>query len=458
LLRNQKTFAFNRYFLLGALLMSVALPFLEIPLAVEASSQMMEFSTYQTVIDEVTLKHPDETPVQSINRELPWSWSQLLYGIYIVGVLIMVARFMRSLVFLFQIRHSSECIRESGSAIIINPSIAQPFSFFRWMYFRNHEQRLDQDLYNHELAHTSNWHSVDIMLIELIMILLWFHPIIYLYRSSIALNHEYIADSQVVNGSKSTASYFQKMLSIAYQPMQLTLVSNFSFVSLKNRLVMIKKPKSSKQAKFPRISIALGVALLLVGMFAFSFTPAIPEPNKEFVVIIDAGHGGEDPGTSTDHGIEEKLIVANISQKVRDKLSTSKNIKVILTRDGDDYLKLSERVANTESADLFLSLHVESHQQKDQKSALAIYYDRNDLSVKAKNIAQITSNEMQNCGKDCKVGYSDYFVLVNSKCPAVMLNVGYLSNEEDAAYLSSDVGQDEIAEQVARAIKIAAIE
>lgn len=139
-------------------------------------------------------------------------------------------------------------------------------------------------------------------------------------------------------------------------------------------------------------------------------------------------------------------------------MSASKNIKVILTREGDDYLKLSERVANTESADLFLSLHVESHQQKDQKSALAIYYDRNDLSEKAKNIAQITSNEMQNCGKDCKVGYSDYFVLVNSKCPAVMLNVGYLSNEEDAAYLSSDVGQDEIAEQVARAIKIAAIE
>ena len=81
---------------------------------------------------------------------------------------------------------------------------------------------------------------------------------------------------------------------------------------------------------------------------------------KIFTVIIDAGHGGKDPGTTGTTGIYERGIVLSIAQKLRDFLSKEySDVKVVMTRDKDEFIELKERgnIANSEGGNLFVSIH-----------------------------------------------------------------------------------------------------
>ena len=84
---------------------------------------------------------------------------------------------------------------------------------------------------------------------------------------------------------------------------------------------------------------------------------------KPFVVVLDAGHGGKDPGRPTSYGYKEKDIVLDIVLKVGNLLETIDDIKVIYTRKSDVFLELRERanIANKADADLFVSIHCNAH-------------------------------------------------------------------------------------------------
>ena len=188
--------------------------------------------------------------------------------------------------------------------------------------------------------------------------------------------------------------------------------------------------------------IAVATFLILV-----SFTPK----NKK-TVILDVGHGGTDRG-SIHNELSEKDIVLSIAKKVQD-LNKDKQLNLILTRDIDHFVSLNNRVnlANEKAADLLLSLHA-NYTGKTDVSGFEIFIKENALTEESLALAKAIETTYPDQIKKRKVTVANITVLKNSECPSALLELGFMSNESDRNYLTSEDGQWEIAQAIYRAIK-----
>lgn len=180
------------------------------------------------------------------------------------------------------------------------------------------------------------------------------------------------------------------------------------------------------------------------------------------VIIIDAGHGGEDGGAIGNNGVIEKDLNLSIARDLRDML-ISCGYTVIMTRDGDkmlydpnsDYkgrkkaLDLAERVkiANSYENSIFISIHMNSFPQ-EQYSGLQVYYSKNSPLSKdlADNIQTLIRDSLQpNNDRKTKQAGSNIFVLDRISDPAVLIECGFLSNPNECAELSKKEYRQELA-------------
>jgi N-acetylmuramoyl-L-alanine amidase len=236
---------------------------------------------------------------------------------------------------------------------------------------------------------------------------------------------------------------------------------------------------------------------------------ARPEKKGVFTVVIDAGHGGKDPGAIGklgDQDVMEKVATLQVARKIRDELSKHKGIKVVMTRDKDVFLELGERtkVANDAKGELFVSLHCNSlplnSKRRDEVDGFMVYLlreakDENDRAIERRENAVIKFETgerakkqsldpvewmmlehqlnlytkeserfaglvVQNLSKEGTVekertgaGQAGFFVLVGALMPSVLIEMGYVSNPRDAVTLSDPAKQQHIAEQIAKAIE-----
>lgn len=238
-----------------------------------------------------------------------------------------------------------------------------------------------------------------------------------------------------------------------------------------------------------------------IGLFsmAHASNKSTPDPVKPFVVVLDAGHGGKDPG-NLGNGYMEKIIALKIALKAGDLLEANQDIKVIYTRDSDHFVDLFKRgeIANKAKADLFISIHCDSHTSNAhgagtfvlglhankrnfevaKKENSAIYlednfeeryaqYDINspesvigftimqeeflDQSIQlAKGMQDRFANQLKR--NDRKVKQAGFIVLHQTFMPSVLVEAGFLTNPSEGAYLNSKKGQEQIAKAIAEAV------
>ncbi|MDR0270680.1 N-acetylmuramoyl-L-alanine amidase family protein [Paenibacillus sp.] len=169
-------------------------------------------------------------------------------------------------------------------------------------------------------------------------------------------------------------------------------------------------------------------------------------------VVIDAGHGAKDPGTTGITGKKEKNFNLALALKVGKILKQDPNLNVVLTRSDDTFLELSERakIANDLKADVFVAIHANSA-GSSAASGSETYYQR-DASKALANVMHkhlVQAAGLPNRG----VKYGNFHVIRETKMPAVLLEVGYLSNKNDEASLFSESFQQRVAQGVADGIK-----
>ena len=219
---------------------------------------------------------------------------------------------------------------------------------------------------------------------------------------------------------------------------------------------------------------------------------------NEFVVVVDAGHGGKDPG-NRGNGYYEKNIALKIALNVGEALSNN-GVKVVYTRKRDVFVDLYKRakIANDANADLFISIHCDAHNSNAygagtfvlglhanernfkiaQKENSVIYMEENyeqkydgfdpnnpesvislvlmqeeylEQSIVAANyIQEFFVNDLNR--KDRKVKQAGFLVLRNTYMPSVLIETGFLTNKTEGKYLNSTKGQNEISSSVSKAI------
>jgi N-acetylmuramoyl-L-alanine amidase len=192
-------------------------------------------------------------------------------------------------------------------------------------------------------------------------------------------------------------------------------------------------------------SIPLFLAFATIVSFAF-VKPNSKEP-KQINVVIDAGHGGSDFG-ATSSSATEKQIVEQITNKIK-FLNKNENVSVHVTRIGDEFLSLSDRSAiiNKIKPDLVLSLHV-NKSSNVAKSGMEFYIANESITnEKSNEIANELRNKfIQKTNlKSSEIKKAPFFILKKSEVPAVLVELGYMSNLTDREYLTNDLEQNKIA-------------
>ena len=170
------------------------------------------------------------------------------------------------------------------------------------------------------------------------------------------------------------------------------------------------------------------------------------------IVVIDAGHGDGDPGAIGVTGKKEKDFNLAIALKVEKLMKKEQNIDVVLTRSDDTFLELKERakIANDLNADVFISIHANAS-SSSSASGTETYYKKEDskafAAIMQKYLAQATG--LNNRG----VKYGNFHVIRETKMPAILLEVGYLSNKKDEQTIFTESVQNKVAEAVVKATK-----
>ncbi|WP_054957382.1 N-acetylmuramoyl-L-alanine amidase family protein [Paenibacillus dakarensis] len=195
-----------------------------------------------------------------------------------------------------------------------------------------------------------------------------------------------------------------------------------------------------------------GSSVFIVDLNATSTSPAPPPgAGSKKLVVIDAGHGAHDPGAVSSSNRREKDFALALALKVGKLLERENNIDVVLTRSNDTFLELRDRakIANNLKADAFVSIHANSG--PSAASGTETYYERVSSVALANTIHK---HMIKATGlKDRGVKYGNFHVIRETTMPAVLLEVGFISNKNDEAKLFNSTFQNRVAESIVVGLK-----
>ncbi|MFR8990523.1 MAG: N-acetylmuramoyl-L-alanine amidase family protein [Fusobacterium sp.] len=214
-------------------------------------------------------------------------------------------------------------------------------------------------------------------------------------------------------------------------------------------------------------------------------------PKKQFTIAIDAGHGGKDPGAIGFKKYYEKTVVLAVSRYLRDELK--KDFNVVMTRDSDRFINLSERprIANRAKANMFISIHANAAVSSKQNGVEVFYFSKKSSPYaeriaafensfgdkygdKSNSIAQIMGELAYKKNQEKSIGFArkttnalasaiglknrgihgaNFAVLRGFNGPSVLIEVGFISNQGDLKKITSPTYQKKMAQEIAKQVR-----
>jgi len=228
LLRRETFFQLNRIYLIAASLLSFAIPLIQSNWV----QNLFITQQVQNTINNSLVVHNPIIVYSFIPVQNTLTIGEVFNGIYISVTLFLVLRLLWQLFIL--------------KKAIEKPSPSAAYSFFKKISLGENQDK-SGIIAKHEQVHARQWHSVDVMIIETVMIINWFNPVVYLYRFAIKYIHEFIADRHVVQRGTDKADYALLLLSQTFNVPTHTLVNPFyNHTLLKQRIRMLQKNKSHR--------------------------------------------------------------------------------------------------------------------------------------------------------------------------------------------------------------------
>jgi N-acetylmuramoyl-L-alanine amidase len=470
-LRNKLFHQWNRFYLLISVFISLVAPIVQVsvmhPVYDEPNQAIQMLQVFQSAdgyLEEITIHGQQGVTVD-----------QTLMIVYTVISVTLLVSVLLSLNKIFSIIESHTVQWIEKIRFVNSNAKGTPFSFFNFIFWNEDidlQTETGRQIFQHELVHVKEKHTIDKLLVQLILIVFWCNPFFWLIRRELKLVHEFIADKKAV-GEHGTAALAAMILSSSYPTHFNSITNQFFQTSIKRRLAMLTKIQN---AKINYISRILALPIIAITVFAFTLrtkTVNVPQTrlDKPFTVVIDAGHGimenGKANGVTVD-GISEDDIVFAIANKIKES-NTSDNLKIILTRESDKIVDLHKRVdiAKENKADLFISLHIDAKtgnndpgltSEQSLTSGFGIYVSNKQpfYQVQSETLGSILRQELNSVYPTNpyllkrKVGA---WVLDQNVCPSVLVECGFLTNDKDREFITKDENQKLIAEKVLEAIK-----
>ncbi|NUY80667.1 energy transducer TonB [Flavobacterium sp. MAH-1] len=277
LLENAKMHTFSRYYLLFALVFSIAIPFVRIQVETETVAQ---------AAPQILPMLPMASQMIAAENPNPTDYLQIcLWMMYAIGLCIFGYRFAKNLFRIFSSIRKNKTEERDGVTYVLLASETLPHTFLNYIFVNADDFRngLESQLLTHEITHVRQKHSFDILFTEILKTVFWFNPMLVLYKKTIRLNHEFLADEAVV-AHHDSISYQELLLSKAHISNAFSLASSFNFSITKKRMIMMttRTPLPSKIAKTFGIAIAFFAltTFFAVESVAQNVPPPPPPPPK----------------------------------------------------------------------------------------------------------------------------------------------------------------------------------
>ena len=191
---------------------------------------------------------PEATAKADAAASVDWyGWLLGSLGFIYWGIVaFLCGRFLVQLSSILWLAHTSERVVIHETPVYALRKAAGPFSFFRMVFLHpeSHSDKETDEILTHECTHVSQWHSIDVILSEMMCMACWFNPFVWLLKREVRHNLEYLADNTVIQSGYDSKSYQYHLLGLAHHQSVTTLYISFNVLHLKNRIMMMNKKRS----------------------------------------------------------------------------------------------------------------------------------------------------------------------------------------------------------------------
>lgn len=266
-MRKDKNFAVSRIYIYLSLAASIVFPLLSIPEDVISAS----FVSNSIAMDEIII-FPDDG---FINSNIDY-----LGIIYFSLCCIFLLKFIYRLGSIALLARQTSKTKKDGYIIYDMKKDLPSFSFLN-MIFINKEKYSDaeyQIILQHEIVHCRQFHTLDNLAVEIIQIIFWFNPSLYLYRTALASIHEFMADSKTLSSGIDFSQYGTLILKESLKTQAIAFSTSFNSSIIKRRIAMMT---SSKSSRFKFLKPIAGFVIILALVFAFNIMESNSKPKKQ---------------------------------------------------------------------------------------------------------------------------------------------------------------------------------
>ena len=281
LLRKETFLRLRRSYFGLALIFSLLYPFINLNWTV---AERTELPLPAYLLSEIVIvAQPNANEVADISSSA-FTSVHILIALLVLGSTFLLLRFVMQLISLFfQLRKAKTSRLGQHKLVMLEDDSTASYSFFHWIVINTSNASKNQidDIVRHEKAHSSQWHSVDVVAYEVICILFWWNPFVWLLKNEMKLNLEYLADQEVQKHKEDTREYQYTLLQISIANTGVAFINNFNISQLKKRITMMNKKRTSKiwSSKFLLV-LPLALALILGNVQCTDAGKSVPEDNK----------------------------------------------------------------------------------------------------------------------------------------------------------------------------------
>lgn len=272
-LEQEKMSHFNRFYLIGSLVVSLTIPFLKFDFSTETFQNNLLPNAIQVVQGKTIIISQKSNFI-----------SVLLWSIYGIITSVFAMRFFRNIYVFAQKTKTNPTLKFEQATLVLVEEKILPHTFLSYIFINKNDyenRKIEGELFTHELTHVRQKHTLDVLFIEILKTLFWFNPILIFYKKAIQLNHEFLADENVVKSYNNVPFYQNLLLEKASWNSNFYLASNLNFLVTKKRLIMMTKTTSQSRALLKKLTVLPVLAGLI--FISCSESSVAKEPDEKLV-------------------------------------------------------------------------------------------------------------------------------------------------------------------------------
>ncbi len=294
-LRNERFFRLKRYYLIAGILVSFIFPLFTFHYQVEMPAPQVNpvgITPSEAVVT---------TAVQPILHHKSFDYRYVLLLLYLTGIIFLAFRAIKNIGVLLKTINKTKINYRTRAKLVRTPEFSGSFSFFNYVFINPEVDGQEFDvIVNHELVHVNQKHWLDLLLVELLRMVQWVNPFVWIYTRFVKQNHEYIADEMMLQQTANPAVYKAVLVNQLFDSRVINLSNSFNYSVNKKRFDMMKKIVTSPYRKMK--------VLLVLPVFAIVFY-AFATPEYKYTA----------PSGNTVNASQANITIANSDQDLQQK-------------------------------------------------------------------------------------------------------------------------------------------